>query len=51
MENYVKIKNYKFFGVSLLSIKYDGLHDIYFLFDKFKIFKTENDRDFWNDWE
>ena len=46
-----KIKVYKLGQFPLLSIKYDGLHDVYFLFDKFVILKRENDRDFWNDWE
>lgn len=46
-----EIKVYKLGQIPLLSIKYDGLHDVYFLFDKFVILKRENDRDFWNDWE
>ena len=40
------IKDYK-----ILKIIYDGLYDKYMLFGKFCIYKTENDRDFWNDWE
>ena len=46
-----EIKVYKLGQIPLLSIKYDGLHDVYVLFDKFVILKRENDRDFWNDWE
>jgi len=46
-----EIKKYKIFGLVLLSIKYDGIHDQYWLFERYKIFQKENDRDFWNDWE
>lgn len=46
-----EIKKYKIFGLILLSIKFDDIHDQYWLFDKFKIFQKENDRHFWNDWE
>lgn len=47
----IDIKTYSFFCFPLLCIKYDGIHDIYYLFNKFVVFKHENDRDFWNDWE
>ncbi len=40
-----------FFKFTILTVKYDGLHDYYYLFDKVLIFKTENNRDFWNDFE
>lgn len=46
-----EIKKYRIFGLVLLSIKYDGIHDQYWLFERYKIFQKENDRDFWNDWE
>ncbi len=45
------IKIISFLKKPVLSIKYDGIHDQYWLFNKFKIFQIENDRDFWNDWE
>ena len=47
----INIKTHKIGCFPLLSIKHDGLHDIYFLFNKIIIFKKENDRNFWNDWE
>ena len=47
----IDIKTYSFFYFPLLCIKYDGIHDIYYLFNKFVVFKHENDRHFWNDWE
>ncbi len=45
------IKSFKLIGVPLLNIYYDGLHDNYLLFNSIPIWKRENDRDFWNDWE
>ena len=45
------IKKFKLFNFTIMRISYDGIHDQYWLFDKYKIFQKENDRDFWNDWE
>lgn len=42
----IKIKNFVF-----LKIVFDGIYDNYILFGKINIFKTENDRYFWNDWK
>ena len=39
------------FGIVFLSIYFDGLCDNYLLFDTLLVFKKENNRDFWNDWE
>lgn len=41
----IKIKKFIF-----LRIVFDGLCDNYMLFGKINIYKTENDRPFWNDW-
>lgn len=45
------IKEFKILNWKILTVRYDGLHDQYLLFDRYKIFQKENDRDFWNDWE
>lgn len=44
------IKSIKIGNVVLLNIVFDGLNDNYLLFGKIRIFRTENDRNFWNDW-
>lgn len=49
--NLIDIRTYTLFKFPILSIRYDGLNDVYYLFNKFVICKRENDRDFWNDWE
>ena len=41
----IKIKKFIF-----LRVVFDGLCDNYMLFGRINIFKTENDRHFWNDW-
>lgn len=45
------IKSIKIFNFVFISIRFDGLNDVYYLFDKFRVYETENDRYFWNDWE
>lgn len=45
------IREYKIFDYIILTIKHDYIHDQYWLFNKYKIFQIENNRDFWNDWE
>lgn len=45
------IKEFKLLRIPLLTICYDGLYDNYLLFGKFIVYRKENDRDFWNDWE
>ena len=45
------IKIFKIFGIPVLSIRYNGLFDVYRLFDKWVIYYRENDRYFWDDWE
>lgn len=51
IKNRTFIKSYKIFGIVFLSIYFDGLCDNYLLFDTLLVFKNENNRDFWNDWE
>ena len=51
ISNFIEIKSYKLFNFPLLSIRYDGLNDVFYLFDKIIVLKKENDRNFWNDWE
>ena len=51
MEHDIYIYSLEVLGVPLLSIYYDGLHDVYRLFNKFTICKIEHDRDFWNEWD
>lgn len=51
IENRKLIKSVKLLGIVFLSIYYDGLHDNYLLFNCIPIYKQENDRSFWNDWE
>ena len=51
MEHDIYIYSLEVLVVPLLSIYYDGLHDVYRLFNKFTICKIEHDRDFWNEWD
>ena len=51
VENMQLIKSFKIFGITILNICFDGLYDNYLLFNVIPIFKTENDRHFWNEWE
>ena len=45
------IKEFKLFNKKIFVISHDGLYDNYILFNKIKVLRIENDRNFWNDWE
>lgn len=45
------IKEFKLFNRKIFEINYDGLHDNFILFNKFRILRIEHDRDFWNEWD
>ena len=45
------IKTFKIFKTTVLTVRYNGLFDVYRLFDKWVIYQREYDRYFWDDWE